>query len=235
MAKLNTVPINETFYKVIPSRFPTVRLFDRISKDHHDQIAKIETLTNPRVKELERLLSGADVVDVNNPRLQNFNRAPFAYRNPEGTRYFRPELPALDLAYDRQSALLMAISGRENFLAQTGEPEMALEMRELCRPVVGNFADLRHLDPMQDREDRWRIGDEVANEGFDGLLYCPAERPSANCVAVLKGETLGKVDQGDHFKFFWNGKHIVELYSFGRGKLYEAAQLASTQYLLDAA
>ena len=82
------VDVNQTFFTLIPSRFPTIDVFARVANDRSGELAELESLTNPRLRERDRLLSGAQVVDGNGPLLQNWNHAPFTYHNPEGSRFF---------------------------------------------------------------------------------------------------------------------------------------------------
>lgn len=216
---------DQTFYNLIPSRFPTIRVFDRLNPARHDEIAALETLTNPREREKSMLLSGAAVVDANTPFVQNWNHAPFVYVNPEGTRFFGSETACLELAGDKQTALLMAIASRERFLSRTNEAPINLEMRELCRRVTGRFADLRGHGVISDLDQRILLGREIVEAKVDGVLFHPTERPSASCIAALHQGGFSKADQGSHFKFLWNGDRIERLYSFNTGQDFVPEQL----------
>lgn len=113
--------IEQPFFTLIPSRFPTIDVFARVANDRSHALAEIESLTNPRLRERDRLMNGAQVVDGNGPLLQNWNHAPFTYPNPDGTRFFDADRPALELAADMQTALAISIRKREMFLSKTGE------------------------------------------------------------------------------------------------------------------
>lgn len=230
VARLN----GQMFINLIPSRFPTIRVFDRINPARHDEIAALETLTNPREKEKSILLSGAAVVDANNPLVQNWNHAPFAYVNPDGTRFFGPESPSLELASGQQAALLLAIARRERFLSRTKEAPIALEMRELCRAVDGSFADVRGLGVLNNPEECMLLGRKVVQAGLDGVLFHPHECPTATCIVALHQRGFGKADQGNHFKFLWNGKVIEKIYSFNTGQDIIPDELRSSGAILAA-
>lgn len=235
VADLDVVHLNnEIFVNLIPSRFPTIRVFDRIDASRHDDIAALETLTNPREKEKKVLLSGVTVADANNPFVQNWNHAPFAYVNPEGTRFFGPENPSLELANDQQTALLLAIDRRERFLSRTKEAPISLEMRELCRSVKGRYADLRGLGIITNPDERFQWGREIVKAKLDGVLFHPNERPSATCLAALHQGGFGKANQGSHFKFIWNGERIERLYSFNTGRDFTPELLRSDSDVLAA-
>jgi hypothetical protein len=227
------VDVDEAFYTLIPSRFPTIDVFARIANNRSAEVAAVESLTNPRVKERDRLL-GVEVVDGNAPLLQNWNHAPFTYTNPEGSRFFGPERPALEMARDMQTALAISIGKRERFLSRTNEAPIGLEMRELSRVVRGRFVDATAWDPALDLDERRRRGGEIAEAGYDGLLFMPIERPSGICVSVLRGEALEKAVQGDHFKYVWDGRRVRCVYSFGSGREFLPDELGGQATVLAA-
>lgn len=235
MAEFDVVHLDDIqFFNLIPSRFPPIPVFERISLSRQDEVAELESLTNPRLKEKQALLGGVAAVDTDIPAVQNWNHAPFAYRNPEGSRFFGPDDPALELAEDTQTALLMAITGRERFLSRTCELPISLEMRELCRTVKGKFADLRGLSGQLHEDDRLKIGIEVKAARLDGLLFNPVERPSATCVSVLTNQAFGRANQGTHFKFMWDGNRIDRLYDFNGGRVFLPLELKAEENILAA-
>jgi hypothetical protein len=151
--------------------------------------------------------------DPASPQLQNWNLAPFKYLNPEGSRFFEPIRPALELADDRQTALAVSVARREAFLARTREAPVGLDMRMLKTPVQGTFVDFRGCALDLDRGERWKLGATVPS-GADGVLYHPPERPTATCIAVLRSDVLGRSVQTVHYRFVWNGNRISMLYAF---------------------
>jgi hypothetical protein len=234
-SSFTVIDVRQTFFTLIPSRFPTVDVFARVANDRSKELAEIESLTNPRLKERERILrGGAAIVDDNGPLLQNWNHAPFTYQNPEGSRFFGSEHPVLELSNDIQTALAVSIRKRETFLSRTSEAPIGLEMRELSRAVKGRFVDGRDWDPGLDVDTRFRRGQQIMAAGFDGLLYRPLERASGFCACVLRGEVLDRAVQGNHFKFVWDGKRISRIYSFGSGKEYAPDDLRGSDLVIAA-
>ena len=81
--------IDEVFFALIPSRFPPVPLYRRIAGGHDDDVAAIAELHNPRLKEKQHVLGHTGTAQSEaSPRFQNWNHAPFAYSNPEGSWFF---------------------------------------------------------------------------------------------------------------------------------------------------
>jgi len=203
---------NQTGYRLIPSRFPPVSIYEGlVANDLIDGLVEIENLTNPRLKAIQRLTEAANGPGPN--RLQNWNHAPFAYANPEGSLFFGADRPCLELALDRQTALAVSVMRRQRFLARTEEPAVGLDMRMLSTPVTGVFLDLRPLGAQLGTVDRRSLGETVPGD-VDGVLYSAPERPTGHCVAVLNGSTLGRTIQANHYRFLWNGRRMVSLYAF---------------------
>jgi hypothetical protein len=213
---LPLVSVNGDWYRLIPSRFPPISIYERvIANDRINDLVDVENLTNPRVRALAMRTSGLQSVDPSSPTLQNWNLAPFTYPNPEGSHFFRDGYSVLELTDCLQGALATSVRLRETFLRRTREAPIALEMRVLKTPVSGEFLDLRALGNVHSKEDRWGIGDQVIGAGLDGVLFESPDRPSSTRIAVLKESKLGRSDQTKHFKFFWNGERITSVVAFG--------------------
>ena len=84
------------------------------------------------------------------------------------------------------------------------------------------------------REQRWSLGDAVPPD-VDGVLFRPAERPTATAIAVLKGQVLGRSIQTTHYRFEWNGVRIDRLYAFDEaGTVLRPESLAGKEEVLAA-
>lgn len=225
-------------YRLFPTRFPPVNVYEGlVANDRYDEVFAIESLTNPRLRSLERLqrTTGEGSAD---PRLQNWNLAPFAYGNPEGTTFFGEKPPCLELAFERQTALAVSVARRQAFMAATRQAAIGLDVRMLCTPVKGLFWDLRALGDAPaglGAAERRRIG-SMMPEGAQGIIYRPPERALGACVAVVDGMALGRSEQSMHFRYLWDGSSISTLYAFGRtGATIPAAALAGMDDVLAAA
>lgn len=211
---MQVIDVGAKYYNLIPSRFPPVPVFLRIASDRHDEVADFETRTNLRRRDKERLTGSAEPLPGEPAAVQNWNHAPFVYTNPEGTRFWEPGRPALELSGDLQTAVAVAVAKRELFLSRTAERGTGLDMRVFSRTVTGSFADCRDVDQRADEADRREIGRKALELGVDGVIYRPAERPSAEAVAILHGGVLSRVVQEDHFRFVWDGSRVRVVYAF---------------------
>jgi hypothetical protein len=231
---LPLVEIDERFHNLIPSRFPPVPVYERIAGGRDELFAQVEEITNPRVRERDRLTQGLAPIDQQLPRFKNWNHAPFVYPNPEGSRFFKANRNVLELAGDLQTALVISVGKRETFLRRTAEPPTLIEMRQIVRPVRGRYLDARGWKGGNDRDRRLALGDDAVRLDLDGILFSPSERPSALGIVVLKSECLGKPDQVDHFKYVWNGQRISVLYSFRNDQKYSPDDLALDEAIMAA-
>ncbi|MEM6889768.1 MAG: RES family NAD+ phosphorylase [Pseudomonadota bacterium] len=221
-------------FLLIPSRFPPIRLYERIAGDFHDAVTDLEALTNPRLRQKEQIIE-ASALDDKSPSLQNWNHAPFAYFNPEGSWFFPPQTPCLEVSADIQTALAVSVAKRTRFLSQTDQDKLNLDMRVLSRRISGRFLDARGLDVPMDEAKRWALGEEIFARDVDGVIFNSLERPIGDRYAVLNGDCLERAVQGDHYRYVWDGSEIKELYSFARGDVVDPKDLQSEELILPAA
>ena len=102
-----------------PIAVPPRRVYQRLAPALRAAAPDIEALTNPRLAAKARLSGGPASVDENSPRLQNWNHAPFAYTNPEGSYLLGPVHGVMEVAGSVAAALAIAIRRRETFLERT--------------------------------------------------------------------------------------------------------------------
>lgn len=217
--KFRIKEIDDVFFVLIPSRFPPVPLYRRIAGGYDDDIAAVAELHNPRLKEKRRALGQADVaVNEASPRFQNWNHAPFAYSNPEGSWFFDRFIRCLEMSQDKQTALAVSVAKRERFLQRTAEASIGLDMRMLSRKVCGSFLDVQSLPATLPLEERRRLGVELLarakSDGLAGVLYRSIERPTGTRICVLDGNVLDRAIQGEHFRYAWDGARVSSLYAF---------------------
>lgn len=222
-------------YRLIPSRFPPVSVYrDLVASEQVEALVEVENKTNPRLRLQDRLMARREGPKLDSAMLQNWNLAPFTYENPEGTTFFAPERSCLELADTPQTALAVSIARRSRFLSRTKEPASGLDMRMLKTPVDGRFIDLRQVSAELPQEQRWSLGEALPAD-VDGILFRPAERPTATAIAVLKGQVLGRSIQTTHYRFEWNGVRIETLYAFDEeGTVLRPETLAGKEDVLAA-
>ena len=209
------VNLSGSWYRLIPSRFPTIELYKRIASEENSIVLKkMEMLTNPRVRHKEILTRTTSGLVESSPKLQNWNHAPFAYRNPAGSRYLSGHFGVLEVFDALQTALAVSIRRREAFLSATNHPPINLDMRVLKHAIQGDFMD-RTADPIDmPCNQRWKIGPPLLESGAHGIYYRCPELPQGFGLAVFDNEVLGPATQAEHYKFIWDGSGICAIYDY---------------------
>lgn len=218
MEDLETQTVTGDWHRLIPSRFPPVEVYERLGPPELGALAKqIEDLTNPRLRERSWLVSKGGAAE-NSPQVQNWNHAPFAYPNPEGSTWLSEAFGVLEVVDCRRGALARSVRRREIFLSRTDEPPMGVDMRMFKTPVKGEFVDLRGEPSKLPKAERWALGLKLYEQGAKGVLFSPGDHPKMRALAVFNGGVLERTVQAEHYRFIWDGKTIVTVYDFQTGE-----------------
>ncbi|MDA9545017.1 hypothetical protein ACM43_11140 [Bradyrhizobium sp. CCBAU 45321] len=219
MAMYSKRSFDQDCYQLIPSRFPTIEVYERLGDEQVQSAAKaLEERTNPRLAAIKQLPTVPKAGEKSASQYQNWNHAPFAYKDPRGTFFLGPTLGCLELASDMNTALAFALLRREEFLGSTCEPAMGLDMRVFSRRITGSFHDLTKLDPNLPKAERWKIGHQLHDSGSPGILFRRPGFGEHRFLAVFDGALLPRAVQGAHYRFVWDGQKIKSIYDFSDGK-----------------
>ncbi|MBJ6979386.1 MULTISPECIES: RES family NAD+ phosphorylase [unclassified Luteimonas] len=200
-------------YRIVPSRFPPVGLFDRIASPADlDALFEIEGLTNPRLRQelgdlsmvpRGRRISGPGTTPV---------MAAFLHANPDGSRFSDGSWGVYYAARERDTAIAETIHHRQAFLRHTGEPPCVLQMRCYLADVTGRLHDIRGGWPALHDPDAYAASQAAARTlreaGSDGIVYDSARRDGGQCVAVFYPDLVSPARQGPHLHYHWDGARI---------------------------
>lgn len=218
--------IDDEWHRLIPSRFPPVDVYERFGTPELRAMAKeVEDKTNPRLRAKAWLLGKAPYLGETSPRLQNWNHAPFAYRNPEGSTFLNAGYGVLEVMRGERAALAWSLQRREVFLERTREPPIGLDMRLLVTGICGDFADLTNASIDMDETERWKLGDQLLKDGASGVLFHRPEQLEALALAIFDNRVLGRSIQSSHYRFVWDGSSIASVYDFTDGKEIQREEL----------
>ena len=131
-------------HRIVASRLPTIHLFERVADPADwDALYKLESMTNPRIRNEVGELSLVPVADrVSGPNA-SVVMAPFTHLSPQGTRFTDGHFGAYYAAESIDTAIAETRFHRENFLRATSQPPMELEMRCYLADVACELHDLR--------------------------------------------------------------------------------------------
>lgn len=213
-----TRSFDQECYQLIPSRFPPVDVYERLELPELRTAAlELEQHTNPRLAAMKHIETPPKPAARAGHQFQNWNHAPFVYKNPEGSHFLGPAYGVAEMAVDLTAAILFALIRREEFFSRTNEEAMGQDMRVLCRRVTGTFTNLTALDPALAQAERWKIGQKLCDDGATGIIYRRPGLGEHRFISVFDGTVLGRALQGAHYRFVWDGKTVKSIYDFSKG------------------
>ena len=216
--KLSMLDWNPTF-RLVPSRFPPVGLFDRVaSVDDLDAVFLVQGLTNPRLRD-ERgaiaLVPAGDRVfgDGSTPVM-----AAFCYLNPQGSRFSDGTWGVYYAASSLAVAVAEVSHHRTRFLAATAQPALEVDMRSYVGRVSKPLHDLRprawrKLHDPDDYGPSQILARALRAQQSWGIVYNSVWGPGGQCVAIFRPPSVDlPVVQGAHVTLCWDGKSIARWY-----------------------
>lgn len=204
-------------YRIIPSRFPTVGLFDRVARPADlDAVFEIEARTNPRLRDEigqislvppNRRISGAGTTPV---------MAAFCHPNSAGSRFSPGDYGVYYAAHHEQTAIAETVYHRERFLRRTQEPAARIEMRCYAAAIDATLDDIREGFPQLLYPDSY-----TASQAFgvarrqvksDGIIYPSVRHAGGTCVALFYPDLVRPpVRVHTHYLYDWDGTRIAHV------------------------
>lgn len=203
-------------YRIVPSRFPPVGVFDRIAEPGDlDALYAVEALTNPRVRdELGQLHLVPDHRRISGPGTTPVMAA-FTHLNPEGSRFSDGSWGVFYAAHSVTTAVEETVYHRERFLAATHEPPCDTEMRCYRTSIQARLHDLRGGWQPEQSPDSYVASVTLARQlraaGSDGVVYESARHHGGECVAVFYPDRVAPCVQAEHFLYRWDGERIAQV------------------------
>ena len=209
-----------TSYRLIPSRYPTVGLYDAIADPADlDVVFTIESLTNPRIRdEVGQLQLVPPDERVSGPG-STAVMAAFTHLNPEGSRFSNGSYGVYYAAQALATAVAEVSHHRAVFLERTHEPAIDVDMRVITATVDAPLHDLRHarkhaaewFDP-----DRYAapqaLGAQLRAAASWGVLFPSVRHQGGDCVGLFRPKALRGAKSGAHIALHWDGRRITHWY-----------------------
>jgi hypothetical protein len=200
-------------YRIVPSRFPPVGVFDRIADPADmDAVFAIESLTNPRLREEmgalrmvppQRRISGPGTTPV---------MAAFTHLNPEGSRFSDGSWGVFYAARGVATAIEETVYHRQRFLAATAEPPTDIQMRCYRMTIQGRLHDIRGGWPAEHAPDSYALSVALARTlregGSNGIVYDSVRHPGGQCAAVFYPDLVSPCVQVQHLIYRWDGAQV---------------------------
>ena len=209
-------------WRLVPSRFPPVGLFDRVAEAEDLEIViEIEALTNDRLRD-----EMGDITLVPpNDRISGPGTTPimaaFTHLNPQGSRFTDGSYGVYYAAKDIDTAIAETRFHRAQFLAATNQPPIEIDMRSYSTDLDADLHDIRNMravlpDIYNTDPDRYAaaqiMAKQLRGDGSNGIAYDSVRRTAGECVAIFRPRALSFARQGQHYCYVWNGLEIADVY-----------------------
>lgn len=206
-------------YRIVPSRYPPVGLFDRVASPADlDEVMAIEGLTNDRL----RLEAGDINLVPKGERVSGPGTTPimaaFTHINPNGSRFSDGTYGVYYAGATEKTAIIETRYHRERFMRYSHEKPMRLEMRVYLSDIDEDFHDIRG---MAHRHPEWynkssyassqKLGARLKQNNSNGIVYDSVRDPDGQCIGVFKPTALRPVRQGSHYEYVWDGNEITDV------------------------
>lgn len=207
-------------YRLIPSRYPTVGLYDAIAEPAElDVVFAIEGYANPRIRdELGQLPLVSPEERVSGPGTTPIMAA-FTHLNPEGSRFSDGSYGVYYAADTRETAIAEVSHHRALFLRRTREPALDVDLRLIVADLDAPLHDLRPLrrtDPAVYDPDHYGasqvLGRRLRAAGSWGVLYHSVRHEGGLCAGVFRPRALKSARQSAHIALHWDGERITHWY-----------------------
>jgi hypothetical protein len=216
-----SIPVRPTrwrpSYRLIPSRYPTVGLYDRIADPADLEVVyAIEALTNPRIRdEIGQLQLVAPEERVGGAG-STVIMAAFTHLNPEGSRFSDGSYGVYYAAQTVETAIAEVSHHRAVFLARTDEPPLDVDLRLITATLDAPLHDVGALgasaaallDPVAYAAAQ-ALGRELRAAGSWGVQFPSVRYPGGLCAGVFRPKALRNARSGTHIGLHWDGRRIT--------------------------
>lgn len=213
-------------HRILPSRYPPIQLFERLSDDpaEWEALAEIESLTNPRIRDAIgeiRLVPAEE--RVSGPGA-SWVMASFTHVNPLGSRFSDGSYGIYYGARELATAIAETVYHLGRFYAATADPPHAETMRVLVGSLDATFHDLRAdaryrpvLEPNDYSAGR-ALGRRLRAAGSNGIVYPSVRRPGGQCVGAFRPKAVGRPIQARHLQYRWDGARISRYFDYAEDR-----------------
>jgi hypothetical protein len=207
-------------YRIIPSRFPPINLFERVTDPADlETVLEIESMTNDRLRDEVGALNLVAPEDrISGPGTSAIMAA-FTHLPPYGSRFTDGSFGVFYAGRTLDTSIAETKHHREAFLRATSEPRIELDMRVYAVDLDTMLHDIRGMkDTMAEVYDpssyaaSQALAIEIRTSGSSGLAYDSVRNPDGECVAIFKPRVLSNCRQERHLTYVWDGSSISTVY-----------------------
>jgi hypothetical protein len=211
-------------YRVIPTRFPAISLFERVAgPEDFDALYALEAMTNNRIRDEVGDISLVPIAERKFGPGSSPIMAAFTHLNPQGSRFSDGTYGVFYCAHKRDTAIAETSYHSTLFMGATKEPPMRLQMRLYAVKVSGEVVDLRtaaQADPRIIDPDDYSytqvIGRKFRSEGVHAIVYPSVRHRGGECLAALRTGVLNICKHSAYLEYNWNGRAIDAIFEVSK-------------------
>lgn len=207
-------------WRIIPSRFPPIDLFERLADPADwEALIEIESLTNPRLRQEAGAISLVPPEERVAGPGASIIMAAFAHPNPEGSRFADASFGVFYCTPDLETAIAETSYHRARFMRATAQKPQHLDMRVYCVDLRADLHDIRQW--RNRRPELYHVDDYGASQalarrlkaaGSFGIVYRSVRLAKGECAAVFRPRALSNPRQERHLAYVWDGSAIRDVY-----------------------
>lgn len=211
----------EPIWRIIPSVYPTIDLFERVADPaDYEAIYEIENKTNDRLRD-----NSGDIKLVSPEKKvtgpgSSYIMAAFTHLKPEGSRFSDGSYGVFYGANEYSNAIAESKFHRAKFLSDTQQDPIELHMRVLKAKLNGHLHDIRGQEKkyagvydLDDYSQSKRFASQLRSKDVSGITYSSVRCENhGDCAAIFHPNTLSNCREDHHLYYSWNGKVIVDVY-----------------------
>lgn len=208
LSKIVRVTVKGRCYRAISSKYSMVEIFDDVAEESDfDDLYVLRALTSTR------LLS---TLPTNN----NFIQSPFAYLNPEGSRFSGGTFGIFYAGVNEAVAIAETRYHRARFMLETNESAQEIDMRLIVAYLDARLYNLSKKQKTyslyyhdSDYSASRSFGYSIFKEDGDGIRYSSVRHKDHEDVyAVFNESVLSRVRQSKNLIYEWDGALITHVY-----------------------
>lgn len=196
--------------RLVPSRYPTVGVFDRVaSPDDLPELFELEGWTNDRLSAQAGLLHLLPRDEWVVGPMSSVVMAAFCHPS-QGGRFNDSDRGAWYASRTLDTALAESTHRRGRELEEIGVADARMEMRLYYAGFDADFHDVRSparaWDAVHDPDDvsaAQRLARTLLDAGSNGIVYRSVRHAGGECLACFRPKLVKNVQIGGHFEYRW--------------------------------
>jgi len=210
--------------RLVPSRYPTVGVFDRVaSPEDLPELFELEGWTNDRLSNELGLLNIVPPDEWVAGPMASVVMAAFCHPRADGARFTDSTRGAWYAARDLDTALAESIHRRTQELLEIGVLDTRVQMRLYHADFDASFHDVRQdagaeardagaeapayraiYDPDNHTASQ-EFGMALFRAGANGIVYRSVRREGGECLVSFRPKLVTNVRPAGHFEYRWTG------------------------------